>query len=252
MTDDQRPVTIVTGGSRGIGAASVAHLARAGHDIAVGYRDDQAAAMRVVSKATAEGVRCIAIRADVTREGDVQTLFATAAEQLGAVTGLVNNAGLTGHIGDLAETPVEIIKLVIDVNLLGVALCARRAAQVMSRRRGGRGGAIVNISSAAATLGSPHEYVHYAASKAAVDTLTMGLAKELADDGIRVNAVAPGIVRTGIHAAAGQPDRADRLTPRIPMGRAGEPDEIAPAIAWLLGPQAGYVTGAVLRVAGGL
>jgi len=137
MTDDQRPVTIVTGGSRGIGAASVAHLARAGHDIAVGYRDDQAAAIRVVSTATAEGVRCIAIRADVTREGDVQTLFATAAEQLGAVTGLVNSAGLTGHIGDLAETPVEIIRLVIDVNLLGAVLCARRAAQVMS------GGAVV-------------------------------------------------------------------------------------------------------------
>jgi NAD(P)-dependent dehydrogenase (short-subunit alcohol dehydrogenase family) len=252
MTDDQRPVTIVTGGSRGIGAASVAHLARAGHDLVVGYRDDHAAAMRVVSTATAEGVRCIAIRADVTREDEVQTLFAAAAEQLGAVTGLVNSAGLTGHIGDLAETPVEIIKLVIDVNLLGVVLCARRAAQVMSRRRGGRGGAIVNISSAAATLGSPHEYVHYAASKAAVDTLTMGLAKELADDGIRVNAVAPGIVRTGIHAAAGQPDRADRLAARIPLGRAGEPDEIAPAVAWLLGSQAGYVTGAVLRISGGL
>jgi NAD(P)-dependent dehydrogenase (short-subunit alcohol dehydrogenase family) len=147
---------------------------------------------------------------------------------------------------------VEIIRRVIDVNLLGTVLCARQAARVMSVRRGGHGGGIVNVSSAGATLGSPHEYVHYAAAKVAVDGLTVGLAKELADDGIRVNAVAPGLVNTEIHAAAGEPDRAARFASRIPLGRAAEPNEIAPAIAWLLGPSAGYVTGAIIRVAGGL
>jgi glucose 1-dehydrogenase len=179
-------------------------------------------------------------------------LFAVTADELGVVTGLVNNAGLTAHVGDLADTPVDVVRRVIDVNFLGVVLCARRAAQIMSSRRGGGGGAIVNVSSAAATLGSAHEYVHYAAAKAAVDALTVGLAKELAGDGIRVNAVAPGTVRTGIHAAAGDPGRADRVATRVPLGRAGEPDEIAPAIAWLLSPESSYVTGAILRVAGGL
>ena len=140
----------------------------------------------------------------------------------------------------------------IDVNFLGVVLCARRAAQVMSTKRGGAGGAIVTVSSAAATLGAAHEYVHYAGAKAAVDALTVGLAKELAEDGVRVNGVAPGLIRTGIHAAAGDPGRLDRVVSRVPMRRAGEPEEIAPAIAWLLSPESGYVTGTVLRVAGGL
>jgi NAD(P)-dependent dehydrogenase (short-subunit alcohol dehydrogenase family) len=164
----------------------------------------------------------------------------------------VNSAGLTKHIGDLADTPVEIIREVLDVNLFGSILCARKAAQVMSTRRGGRGGAIVNISSAAGTTGSPHDYVQYAAAKAGIDILTLGLSKELAGDGIRVNAVAPGIVRTEIHADAGAPDRPDRAASRIPLGRPGEPEEIAPAVAFLLGPESSYTTGAVLRVAGGL
>ena len=155
-------------------------------------------------------------------------------------------------IRDRGDTPVDVVREVLDVNLLGVVLCARRAAQVMPRRRGGAGGAIVAVSSSAATLGSPHEYVHYAAAKAGVDALVVGLAKELADDGVRVNAVAPGLVRTSIHAGAGDPGRLERVAGRVPMGRPGEPEEIAPAIAWLLGPDAGYCTGAVLRVAGGL
>jgi NAD(P)-dependent dehydrogenase (short-subunit alcohol dehydrogenase family) len=163
----------------------------------------------------------------------------------------VNNAGATIHIGDLAGTPVAVVREVIDVNLLGAILCARQAAQMMSTRRGGAGGAIVNVSSAAATLGGAHEYVHYAAAKAGVDALTIGLARELAAEGIRVNAVAPGIVRTDIHAAAGAPDRTDRAAGRIPLGRPVEPQEIAAAIGWLLGPEARYVTGAILRVAGG-
>jgi NAD(P)-dependent dehydrogenase (short-subunit alcohol dehydrogenase family) len=247
-----RLVTVVTGGGRGIGAATVRALARAGHDVVVGYREDSEAATRVVDSARSEGVRAIAVRADVVREDDVEHLFATAVEQLGTVTGLVSNAGVTAHIGDLAETPVDVIREVVDVNLVAPILCAREAARLMSVRRGGGGGSIVNVSSAAATLGSPHEYVHYAAAKAGVEALTMGLSKELADDGVRVNAVAPGIVRTGIHAAAGQPGREDRLASRIPLGRAAEPAEIAPAIVWLMSREASYVTGAVVRVAGGL
>jgi NAD(P)-dependent dehydrogenase (short-subunit alcohol dehydrogenase family) len=247
-----RLVTVVTGGGRGIGAATVRALARAGHDVVVGYRRDSEAATRVVDSARSEGVRAIAVRADVVREDEVEHLFATAVEQLGTVTGLVSNAGVTAHIGDLAVTPVDVIREVVDVNLVASILCARQAARLMSVRRGGGGGSIVNVSSAAATLGSPHEYVHYAAAKAGVEALTMGLSKELADDGVRVNAVAPGIVRTGIHAAAGQPGREDRLASRIPLGRAAEPAEIAPAIVWLMSREASYVTGAVVRVAGGL
>ncbi|HWE11198.1 MAG TPA: SDR family oxidoreductase [Solirubrobacteraceae bacterium] len=251
MQRDVRPVTVVTGGSRGIGAATVMTLAESGHDVAFSYRSDRDAAARVRARALKAGGRCVALQVDVTRQEDVEGMFGEAA-QLGMVTGLVSNAGLTGHIGDLADTPLELVRRVIDVNLVGVVLCAREAIRAMSVRRGGRGGVIVNVSSAAATLGSPHEYVHYAAAKAGVDALTVGLAKELADDGIRVNAVAPGIVNTEIHAAAGEPGRADRVVSRIPLGRLAEPEEIAPAIAWLLGPAAGYTTGAVLRVAGGV
>jgi len=251
MPVTSRSVTVVTGGGRGIGAATVAHLAHLGHDVALGYLSDAAAAEAVVAAARAAGARALAVRGDVADDDDVDALFAEAAT-LGPVTGLVNNAGLTAHIGDLADTPVSVLRRVVEVNLVGALLCARRAAQVMSTHRGGAGGAIVNVSSAAATLGSAHEYVHYAAAKAGVEALTVGLAKELADQGVRVNAVAPGMVRTGIHAAAGDAERLERVVPRIPLGRVGEPDEIAPAIGWLLGPDASYVTGASIRVAGGL
>jgi NAD(P)-dependent dehydrogenase (short-subunit alcohol dehydrogenase family) len=247
----ERPAIIVTGGSRGIGAATVRALAAGGHDVALAYHSDTAAAQRVMAEATASGARCVAVQADVSREEDVERLFASAA-QLGPVAGLVANAGLTAHIGDLADTPVEIIRRVIDVNLVGAVLCSRRAAQVMSTARGGAGGAIVHISSAAATLGSAHEYVHYAAAKAGVEALTVGLARELAAEGVRVNAVAPGLVDTEIHAAAGDPDRAQNAAERIPLGRVAQADEITPAILWLLSPAAAYTTGAVIRVAGGL
>jgi NAD(P)-dependent dehydrogenase (short-subunit alcohol dehydrogenase family) len=250
-TRDPRAVTIVTGGSRGIGAATVLALARAGHDVAFTYRSEIEAAERVRTAASENGGRCMAVQADVASERDIERTF-SEARRLGPVTGLVSNAGLTAHIGDLADTPVDVIRQVIDVNLVGVVLCAREAARAMSVRRGGPGGTIVNVSSAAATLGSPHEYVHYAAAKAGVEALTVGLAKELAADKIRVNAVAPGIVDTDIHAAAGAPDRAERLVSRIPIGRPAEPAEIASAIVWLLSSDAGYATGAVLRIAGGI
>jgi NAD(P)-dependent dehydrogenase (short-subunit alcohol dehydrogenase family) len=252
MDNPDRPVTIITGGTRGIGAATAIRLARAGHDLTLVYRQDDSAARQAAAQVQAAGARCLLVKADITRQHDVERLFSVTADQLGTVTGVVSNAGVTAHIGDLADTPVEVIRDVIDVNFLGVILCARQASKVMSIRRGGHGGAIVNISSAAATLGSPHEYVHYAAAKAAVEALTIGLAKELAPEQIRVNAVAPGTVRTRIHADAGDPGRPDRVARRIPLGRAGEPDDVAPAIAWLLGPEAAYITGAVLRIAGGL
>jgi glucose 1-dehydrogenase len=252
MDEGQRPVTVITGAARGIGAATALHLAQLGHDVVVNYRQNEAAASRVVGAARETGARAIAAQADVTLEDDVTRLFAVAGDTLGPVRFLVNNAGATLHIGDLADTPVATIKAVLDVNLLSTILCSRRAAQLMSTQRGGAGGAIVNVSSAASTLGSAHEYVHYAAAKAGVDALTVGLAKELAGDGIRVNAVAPGLALTEIHARAGAPDRAQRAAGRVPLGRPAVAREIAVAIAWLLGPDATYVTGTVLRVAGGM
>ena len=245
-------VTIVTGGSRGIGAACVRRLARRGHAVAVNYRADGDSAAQLVSEVTSAGGRAVAVQADVSEHADVARLFAHVREQLGEVTGLVNNAGATAHIGDLADTPIEVIRRVLDLNLYGAILCAREAALAMSTRRGGRGGVVVNISSAAATLGSPHEYVHYAAAKAGVDALTVGLAKELAGDGIRVNAVAPGLIRTTIHGDAGDPGRLERAKDRVPVGHAGEVTDVAGPVDWLFSDDARYVTGAVLRVAGGL
>lgn len=243
-----RPVTVVTGGSRGIGAATCVRLAADGHDLVVAYARDDAAAERTATAVREAGARCVTVRVDVSDEGDVEGLFDTAAERLGPVTGLVNNAGVTGRLGRLVDADTADLRRVMEVNLLGTLLCSRRAARDMVPRGVG---AIVNVSSGAATLGSPGEYVHYAASKAAIDTLTMGLSKELGPDGIRVNGVAPGLVETEMHAAMGEPDRPARLIPTIPLRRAGTAEEIAAAIAWLLSPEASYATGTVLRVAGG-
>ncbi|MEU4657129.1 SDR family oxidoreductase [Streptomyces sp. NPDC023723] len=243
-----RPITVVTGGSRGIGAATCLRLAADGHDLAVGYVRDSAAADAVADGVRAAGGRAVAVRVDTSVEADVERLFAAAESRLGPVTALVNNAAVTGPLGRLADSDPADLRRVLDVNLLGTLLCARRAAQLMAARGGG---AVVNVSSGAATLGSPGEYVHYAASKAGVDALTVGLSKELGPDGIRVNAVAPGLVDTGMHAAMGAPDRVRQMAPGVPMRRAGRAEEIAAAIAWLLSPDASYTTGAVLRVAGG-
>jgi glucose 1-dehydrogenase len=245
-------VTIVTGGGRGIGAACVRRLAAAGHAVVINYRSDSDAATQLAEAVTSSGAQAITVQADVTDPADVEQLFATAHAELGPVSGLVNNAGATLHIGDLADTSPDIIRRVLDLNLYAAILCARQAAIVMSTSRGGTGGSIVNISSAAATLGSPHEYVHYAAAKAGVDALTVGLSKELAADGVRVNAVAPGLIRTTIHADAGDPGRLERAKDRVPLGHAGDVDDVAAAVAWLLSEDASYLTGSVIRVAGGL
>ncbi|MDT0473938.1 SDR family oxidoreductase [Streptomyces sp. DSM 41014] len=243
-----RPVTVVTGGSRGIGAAVCRRLAADGHDVAVGYLRDGEAAEDVAREVRAAGGRAVTVRVDTAVEADVERLFDVAEAELGPVTGLVNNAGVSGPLGRLADTDTEVLRRVVDVNLLGTLLCARRAARLMTARGSG---AIVNISSGAATLGSPGEYVHYAATKAAVDALTVGLSKELGPDGVRVNAVAPGAVVTDMHAEMGDPERAYRMAPAIPLRRPGQPEEIAAAVAWLMSPDASYTTGAVLRVAGG-
>ncbi|MFI9823483.1 SDR family NAD(P)-dependent oxidoreductase [Streptomyces sp. NPDC052013] len=244
----KRLVTVVTGGSRGIGAAVCLRLAAEGHDVVVGYVRDAAAAEKVVDGVRAAGARAVAVRGDTSVEADVERLFDVAERELGPVTGLVNNAAVTGPLGRLAEAGTDTLRRVVDVNLLGTLLCSRRAAQLMTPRGEG---VIVNISSGAATLGSPGEYVHYAATKAAVDALTVGLAKELGPDGIRVNAVAPGVVDTEMHAAMGAPDRARELGATVPLRRAGRAEEIAAAVAWLMSPDASYTTGTVLRVAGG-
>jgi NAD(P)-dependent dehydrogenase (short-subunit alcohol dehydrogenase family) len=243
-------VTLITGGTRGIGAATALRLARDGHDLVLGYARDGRAAQEAVLAVEEAGARCEAVRVDVTDPSGVDRMFEEATRH-GTLTGVVNNAGATLHIGPLAETPVDVIAATVDLNLTAALLVARAAVRALGTSYGGRGGVLVNVSSGAATLGSPGEYVQYAAAKAGVDALTLGLAQEVAGEGVRVVGVAPGIVRTMIHADAGEPGRLDRVGPLVPLGRAGEPHEVADAIAWLMSGEASYVTGTTLRVAGG-
>ncbi|MDJ0462775.1 SDR family oxidoreductase [Streptomyces sp. H27-C3] len=244
MSEHQR-VTVVTGGSRGIGAAICRRLAADGHDVVIGYRSDTAAAESVAADVLGTGRRCVTVAVDTADEASVDALF-DAAAALGPVTGLVNNAGVSGPNGRLADADADGMRRALEVNVLGYLLCARRAVRDLTRQGGG---AIVNVSSAAATLGSPGQYVHYAAAKAAVDTMTVGLSKEVAADGIRVNCVAPGVIWTEFHE---DPKRPAKLATSIPMGRSGQPEEIAGAVSWLLSEDASYATGTIMRVAGGM
>lgn len=237
---------VVTGGSRGIGAATARLAARHGWDVCVSYRDDAAAAAKVVADCVECGVDAIAVRADVAVESEVVALFEQAAADLGPLRGLVNNAGIVARQSRVADLEVDRVQRIFAVNVVGAFVCAREALRRMSD-----GGAIVNVSSRAAALGGPGEYVDYAASKGAIDTMTIGLAREVAADGIRVNAVRPGLIATDIHASGGEPGRLERLAPAIPMGRGGTADEVAESIVWLLSPAASYVTGALLDIGGG-
>jgi NAD(P)-dependent dehydrogenase (short-subunit alcohol dehydrogenase family) len=250
LTESRRTL-VVTGGSRGIGAAVARLAGTRGFSVAVNFLSKEAAADSVVKEIRASGGSAVAIRGDIGLEADIIRLFQEAEQELGPIYGLVNNAGVTGGFSRVETLEAASLAQVLSANVAGTILCAREAVKRMSTRRGGRGGVIVNISSLAARTGGAGEWVHYAASKGAVDTFTIGLAREVASEGIRVNAVAPGLIETELHAANRAPDRLARLTPTIPLGRPGSPAEIAEGVLWLLSDAASYTTGAILEIGGG-
>jgi NAD(P)-dependent dehydrogenase (short-subunit alcohol dehydrogenase family) len=244
-------IAVVTGASRGIGAATARLLAKRGYDLCVNFISDDRAANEVVAEASSLGAKAIAVCADVANEGDIVSLFETVDRELGPLSVLVNNAGVVAQQTRVEHMDAFRIERTFATNVLGAFLCSREAVKRMSTRRGGLGGSIVNVSSAAARTGSPNEYVDYAASKGAIDTLTRGLALEVADEGIRVNCVRPGFIETEMHASAGEPNRVRRLEASIPMKRGGSADEVAHAICWLASAEASYCTGSFIDCAGG-
>jgi len=250
-TPTQAPLILITGGSRGIGAATARLAAAQGYDVALSYVSDEAAAASVVADVEAAGRRGLAVRTDVSDPAQVAALFDAIDATFGRLDALVNNAGILSLQSRLEDLAFDRMQRVFAVNAIGPMLCAQQAIKRMSHRHGGHGGSIVNVSSAAARLGSPNEYVDYAASKGALETFTTGLAKELAREGIRVNCVRPGHIYTEMHASGGEPGRVDRVKDSIPMGRGGEPEEVARAILWLTGAEASFVTGTFLDVTGG-
>jgi NAD(P)-dependent dehydrogenase (short-subunit alcohol dehydrogenase family) len=246
-----KPALLVTGGSRGIGAATARLAAARGYAVCLSFRSHAAAADAVVAEIGKAGGEAIAVEADVAREADVQRLFEQCDRRFGCLRALVNNAGILERQMRLDEMEVDRVQRVLATNVLGSFLCAREAVRRMSTRHGGSGGAIVNVSSMAATLGAPGEYVDYAASKGAIDSMTVGLAREVAAEGIRVNAVRPGVIYTDIHASGGEPGRVDRIKSSVPMRRGGTAEEVAQAILWLLSDEASYSTGTFIDISGG-
>ena len=244
-------ILLVTGGSRGIGAATAVHAARAGWDVAINYTRDAQAAEAVAGEVRALGRRALVVQADVADEAQVLAMFAAVDAALGPMTGLVNNAGVVDLPARVDEMSLQRLQRMWAINITGTFVCTREALKRMSRRHGGPGGAIVNLSSAAARLGAPNQYVDYAASKGAIDTFTLGLAREVAAEGVRVNGVRPGIIDTDIHASGGLPDRAAQMAPSVPLQRAGTSQEVAAAIVWLLSDEASYATGTIIDVTGG-